>query len=133
MTLTIHNYLQGSYLHLSHSTPSPHDLPVCSLSLSLTLSLSTRTEKNKWKEREKRRKRSLLCPVLHVPIWARADENASGSPEYQERSSAILWLNANSRDTLLQSLTALARYSENDRTLKSIINIIRRHQEMSKQ
>ena len=46
-------------------------------------------------------------------------ETLQATPECQERSSAILWLNGYSEDTLLQRLQAFARYTENDRTLES--------------
>ena len=43
--------------------------------------------------------------------------------KYQERYSAILWLNGNSKDTLLQSLAGFAKYAGIDGILKSTVKI----------
>ena len=59
-------------------------------------------------------------------------ETLRAAPECQEIFSAILWLNGNSEDTLLQSLATFARYTDIDRTLKSTINTIRHGQGMTK-
>jgi len=51
--------------------------------------------------------------------------------KYQERYSAILWLNGNGRDTLVQSLATFARYTEIDGTQKSTIDAVGHGQELS--
>lgn len=50
--------------------------------------------------------------------------------KYQERYSAILWLNGNSRDTLVQSLAAFARDTEIDGTRELTISAIGHGQEL---
>lgn len=53
--------------------------------------------------------------------------------KYQKRYSAILWLNGNSRDTLVQSLATFARYIEIDGAQKSIIDTVEHGQDLSEQ
>ncbi len=43
--------------------------------------------------------------------------------KYQERYSAMLWLNGNSKDTLLQSLAGFATYAGIDEISKSTVKI----------
>ncbi len=49
--------------------------------------------------------------------------------KHQERYSAILWLNGNSKDTLLQSLAGFATYAGIDDVSKSTVNITGRGDE----
>ena len=52
--------------------------------------------------------------------------------KHQETYSAILWLNDNSKDTLLQSLASFATHANINHILKLIVKIIRRSEETAK-
>ena len=61
---------------------------------------------------------SLAHPFELQVGWSRW-KHFRASHECEERYVTILWLNGNSRDTLLHSLAAFARYTEIDMTLES--------------